>query len=71
MKYRTALLKGYYTRGGLAKELGRSERTLERWEVQRTGPPITYIGRTPYYKIESVEVWLKGLEKKPARRSCR
>ena len=63
------ILSEYQTRDELATQLDRSIRTLERWEQKRAGPPITYIGKTPYYRIKSTQAWLKSLEQKPARRA--
>jgi hypothetical protein len=36
------LLDGYLTRTDIAQEINRGVRTLERWENQRIGPPVTY-----------------------------
>jgi ribosome-binding protein aMBF1 (putative translation factor) len=58
------IMAGFLSRTELAEELGKSERTLERWEAQRSGPPITRIGHTPFYKIESVREWLRSREQR-------
>ncbi len=56
------ILSGHLPRKEAAAVLGKHERTLARWHVMRTGPPITFIGRTPYYKVESLEAWLEAQE---------
>jgi hypothetical protein len=60
------LLDGYLTRTKMAQEINRGVRTLERWENQRIGPPVTYIGKTPMYRIEAVRAWLLTLERNQA-----
>jgi hypothetical protein len=62
------LLRDYFSKAGLAKALKVTERTVDRWRKQRTGPPVTLRGRTPLYKKESARAWLQGLEQKPLRR---
>jgi hypothetical protein len=52
------LLDDYLSRAKLAQEIGRTERTLARWAAQGIGPPITWLGRTPYYHAASVRAWL-------------
>ena len=63
------ILEGYLTQPELAKQLGKSTRTLERWDSQRTGPPPTIIGRRKLYHVDDVRTWLKGQrrELKPIR----
>jgi len=63
------ILEDYVTRAEIAKSLNKSERTLERWESRRIGPPVTRIGKTPYYQKESAKKWLRSQEQKqPTRR---
>ena len=62
-----SILAGFITREELARQLGKSERTLARWAVRRFGPPVTHVGATPYYQIESARRALLGLERKPVR----
>jgi len=64
----TPILEGYCTPVQLAKELGITLRTLSRWEMERTGPPRTIVGRKVFYKIEAVRIWLDAPEKRWARR---
>jgi hypothetical protein len=63
------LLDGYVTETELARELKRSERTLIRWRVKREGPPVTFVGRTPMYRLDSAIAWLKSRETRGIRRS--
>lgn len=60
-----ALLSDYFTEDQAAAELNRSPITLKKWRDRRVGPPVTYIGRTPYYRIDSLRSWLLSLEGKP------
>jgi predicted DNA-binding transcriptional regulator AlpA len=58
-----ALLEDYLGKEELAKELDISERTLDRLETRRVGPPRTVIGRTILYRKEAVRDWLKSRER--------
>jgi hypothetical protein len=64
----TKLLLGYLTEPELARELKRSRRTVIRWRVERRGPPVTYVGRTPMYRLDSAIAWLKSRETRAIRR---
>jgi len=57
------LLDDYMTRAELAVQLNCTERTLERWFSQGTGPAITRLGKTPIYRIASVQAWLLNQER--------
>ncbi len=46
----------------LAKNLGVSTRTLDRWHSLRIGPPRTVIGKTILYRREAVSEWLRSRE---------
>ena len=61
------VLAGYLTREALAKEFGISERTLMRWELMRTGPPPTRLGRDVLYHIASVRDSVAARETKMVR----
>jgi predicted DNA-binding transcriptional regulator AlpA len=61
-----SVLEGFISEPDLARQLHRSVRTLQRLAATRSGPPRIKIGRSVYYKIESVRAWLAQLEKKPA-----
>ena len=62
------ILDEYLPRVKLAEQLDKTTRTLARWEAQRIGPPITYIGREPFYRIDAVREWLKSRETKMVRK---
>jgi hypothetical protein len=62
-----SVLAGYIPRETLAKQFGISQRTLARWELLRTGPPATRIGRDVVYAAGSVRAWLVARETKPLR----
>jgi hypothetical protein len=51
----------------LATELGVTERTLLRWRKTRTGPPVTAIGRTIYYRRQAIKEWLLAREGNSSR----
>ena len=57
-----AILENYVSRREFATQLGKAERTIIRWEIQRRAPKKTKIGRTIYYSRKSIENWLKGRE---------
>ena len=54
------VLSDYLTRDELARQLGKTSRTLERWERQRVGPAITRIGNRVLYHIDDVKAWLRA-----------
>ena len=56
------LLDGYVNREQLAKELGKTLRTIDRWERRRIGPPRVVIGRMILYRKEAVREWLLSQE---------
>jgi hypothetical protein len=62
------LLSGHITQAELARQLGKRPSTLERWRRKRIGPAVTYNGKTPIYKIASVQAWLQSREVDPARK---
>lgn len=61
------LLAGYFSEKALATEIRKSLRRLREWRRLGIGPAATWVGRTPYYRIESVQSWLISREKKPPR----
>jgi hypothetical protein len=66
------ILDGYLSEADEAAALGKCVRTLKRWRAMRYGPPVTWIGNKPYYKIESSRAWLAAEEKSfPERRARR
>jgi predicted DNA-binding transcriptional regulator AlpA len=48
-------------RKSAAKVIGKSEKTLIRWELDGTGPPVTRIGRDVYYEESDLEAWVRSL----------
>lgn len=62
------LLDGYLIKQELARQLGISVRTLDRWEVKRVGPPRIVIERTVLYNIDSARAWLASREQGKAQR---
>ncbi len=61
------LLEGYLKREQLAKELGKTLRTIDRWERRRIGPPRVVVGRMILYRKEAVREWLLSQEQPPGK----
>jgi hypothetical protein len=59
------LLKDYIPRPKMAEQIGKSEKTLVRWENDGIGPPVTRLGKNPYYYRPSFEKWLRAQERAP------
>lgn len=57
------LLKDYIPRDTLAAQLGKTVKTLVRWENDGKGPPVTRLGRDVVYRVSSVEKWLQAQER--------
>jgi hypothetical protein len=66
----TDILKDYIPRSRLADELGYNEKTLIRWELDGKGPPVTRIGREPFYFKPSFEQWLRSQERAPKKKAA-
>jgi hypothetical protein len=62
----TEILKDYIPRPKLAADIGKSVKTLVRWELDGRGPPVTRIGRDVLYYIPSVQKWLRQQEQSAA-----
>jgi predicted DNA-binding transcriptional regulator AlpA len=67
---------GFLRREELARQLGLSLRTIDRWQPLRQGPPRVSMGRTVQHTIQSVSEWLTSKEpahcaSAPARRRWR
>jgi predicted DNA-binding transcriptional regulator AlpA len=58
----SSTLDGLLRREDLAKQLGVSPRTIDRWHALRQGPPRVCIGRTILYRIDAVRQWLQKRE---------
>ena len=54
-----SLRSEYWSKNDCAKEIGKGPRTLDRWHLERIGPPRTRIGRSIYYKKTALAKWLE------------
>ena len=66
-KQTPAVLDGFLTKAELARELNKSERTLDRWHALRKGPPRSKFGNTVMYRVKAARGWLIEQENKPAQ----
>lgn len=66
----SSLLSEYFEPPELAAELNVCEKTLDRWRRLGKGPPITKIGRKPYYSKTGVVMWLRGREQRSLGRAA-
>ena len=57
-----SVLAGLLTRASLSDELGKSERTLIRWE--HAGMPVIRVGMTRLYDPATVRAWLLTHERR-------
>jgi hypothetical protein len=64
MQTKASLLDEYLQPAELAAELNVCTKTLDRWRVEGSGPPITKIGRKPYYSKTGVVTWLREREQR-------
>jgi hypothetical protein len=67
----SALLSDYFTEKKLAAEIKKSPRTVRKWRREGIGPPVTWIGQTPYYRIVAAREWLVSAEKRSVRDRAR
>lgn len=51
----------------VARQLGVSRRTLDRWHSRRVGPARCKVGRTVLYRQAAIEAWLERNETQPVR----
>jgi hypothetical protein len=65
------VLADYLTEQELANQLSVTIRSLQLWKVNRTGPPLTQIGKRPYYRKDAVAAWLASLEMPMVREPSR
>jgi hypothetical protein len=61
---RPKVLDDYMSTEELATELDVAALTLIRWRLQKTGPPITRLGRRILYRRSTVQAWLATREEK-------
>jgi hypothetical protein len=50
-----------------AEKLNKHKRTLKVWRDKGIGPPITYIGRFPFYRLSSLIQWIAEQERQPGK----
>jgi len=58
----SSILADYWTKPETARALNICEKTLDRWHLDKRGPPRTKLGRTVLYKKTSVAAWLATQE---------
>lgn len=56
---------GFITEAQYARQRSVSLRTCQRDRALRKAPPHVVIGRTVYYRIDSVREWLAAQERQP------
>jgi hypothetical protein len=59
---------GLVSEQAIAAMLRRDERTLQRWQAERRGPPFIMVGKERRYNPDSVKQWLFASEQQPIRR---
>jgi hypothetical protein len=63
------VLDDYLSKSDTAVQLGVTERTLDRWDRLRSGPPRTKMGQAVLYRVDALRTWLKAQEREqPERR---
>jgi predicted DNA-binding transcriptional regulator AlpA len=63
----TAIIDSLLTRREVAKILGVTPRSLDRWAWQCEGPTRFKIGRLTYYDRNDINVWLEKLKTETGR----
>ena len=64
----TSPLADYLTKDQLARQLGRSTRTIDRWHTQRIGPRRTKVGnKLVLFSKSAVAEWLEAQTEDVAR----
>ena len=61
------LLDDFLTEEEAAAQLGKDIRALQRWRALGEGPPVNFLGKTPYYRKETTRDWILGLARPPVR----
>ncbi len=51
---------GRLTRKDAAKYLGRAEKTLAMWQMERKGPPSVLVGGRRFYFKEALDAFIRG-----------
>ncbi len=63
------VLAEYLTEAELARDIKKSQRTIQRWKRVHQGPRRTILGRTTLYHKRDVKEWLEAQrEDRPQRR---
>jgi predicted site-specific integrase-resolvase len=65
------ILSGYITETELAEQLGVVLRTLRYWRQEGIGPPVTWVGRKPMFRVDAVRGWLQSREQRMPRERAR
>ncbi len=53
---------GRLTRKDAAKYLGRAEKTLAMWEMEKKGPPSVLVGGRRFYFKDALDAFIRGEE---------
>ena len=53
---------GRLTRKDAAKYLGRAEKTLAMWQMERKGPPSVLVGGRRFYFKDALDAFIRGEE---------
>jgi len=61
---------GLLTEQQTAAYLHKSVQTLRVWAWRRKGPPRVKIGRTVFYRRQSLDEWILASEARPAPRAA-
>jgi hypothetical protein len=61
------ILENHLTKAATAAQLGVTERTLDRWDRLRSGPPRTKMGQAVLYRVDALRTWLKAQEREQPR----
>jgi hypothetical protein len=60
---RPGVLDDFLSTEELALQLSVTPLTLVRWRMQKTGPPVTRLGRRILYRRSSLQIWLANQER--------
>jgi hypothetical protein len=63
------VLDDYLSKSDTAVQLGVTERTLDRWDRLRSGPPRTKMGQAVLYRVDALRAWLKAQEREQPERT--
>lgn len=60
-------LENLLTEAAYAAKRGVSVRTIQRERALRAGPPFIKLGKSIFYRPESVDAWIIAQERTPAK----